>query len=118
MKRIYLAGLAVVLVGTAWAEPPKSGAACVDPHRSYIAQPLNSHDVYVKQSIGAPKPAIRVSTSCTHLQPALGVGFSSSFSCIDLGDWAVASVIGGRPQKCRVTKVVPYVPQDGDIKTY
>jgi hypothetical protein len=113
MKLVILAGTGLVLANAAWAEAPK--VSCLDPHRSYIARPLNHHDVFAQQSIGAPKPAVRLKTSCTHLDPAIGFGLSSSFTCIGPGDSVVATINGGERQACVVTKVLPYAPEEGDI---
>lgn len=111
MKFVVLAGAA--LASAAWAEAPK--ASCIDPHHSYIARPLNHHDVFVQQSIGAPKPAVRLKTSCIYLDPAIGFGLSSPYTCIGLGDPVVATINGGKREACVVTKVLPYAPEKGDI---
>jgi hypothetical protein len=113
MKLAILAGAGLVLASAAWAQAPK--ASCVDPHSSYVARPLNNHDVFVRQSIGKPKPPIRLKTSCIHLDSAIGFGLSSSFTCIGLGDPVVATINGGGHQGCVVTKVLPYAPEEGDI---
>lgn len=119
MNRILLAGLGMILVGTAWAEPPKpAAAACIDPHKSYVAHPLTQHEVYVKQSMGKEKPPVRLTTSCIHLEPAMGFGFSAQYTCIDLGDSVVATMNGGSRESCKVTRVRPYAPEPGDFKTY
>ena len=51
MIRIGLAAMAAVLAANAaLADPPQ--ASCIDPKRSYVARPLNSHDIFVQNSIG------------------------------------------------------------------
>lgn len=113
MKRILLVVSSLALTGAAIAAP---AASCIDPGKSYIARPLNNHDVFVQQSIGRPKPPVRLQTSCIDIHAALGFGLSLSFNCVGLGDTVVATINGGQRESCRVTKVLPYAPQDGDIK--
>ncbi len=113
MKLILIAGAAAVLASAAWAEAPQ--ASCIDPHRSYVARPLNHHDVFVQQSIGKPKPPVRLKTSCTYLDPAIGFGLNSSFNCMSLGDSVVATINGGRRESCVVTGVKAYAPEEGDL---
>jgi hypothetical protein len=114
MKRVLLAGVAIVVAGSAWAEAPKT--SCIDPHRSYVARPLNNHDVFAQTSIGTPKPPVRFKTSCINLDPAIAVTLSSQFNCVGLGDHVVATTVDGKRESCIVTKVLPYAPEDGDIK--
>ena len=113
MKLILAAGLVVVATGVAWAEAPK--ASCIDPHRSYIARPLNHHDVFVQNSIGTAKPPVRLKTSCTYLDPAIGIGLSSQFTCVGLGDTVVATTVDGKREACIVTRVLAYAPEQGDF---
>lgn len=113
MKLLIVAGAVTTLASAAWAEVPKT--SCIDPHRSYVARPLNHHDVFVQTSIGTPKPAVRLKTSCVHLDPAIGIGLSSSFSCVGQGDTVVASILGGQREACTVTRVLPHAPEEGDI---
>ncbi len=113
MKRVFLVVSALALTGAAMAA---TAASCIDPHKSYVARPLNNRDVFVRQSIGTAKPPVRLQTSCIDIHAALGFGISSSFNCVGLGDTVVATINGGRRESCRVTKVLPYAPQDGDIK--
>jgi hypothetical protein len=111
--RFVLAGMAaVVTVNAALADPPK--VSCIDAKRSYVARPLNNHEIFVRNSFGTPKPPVRLTTSCYHLQSAIGFGLSAEFICIDQGDTVVANLMGER-QTCVVTAIAPYVPQDGDL---
>ena len=105
--------LAAALAATASAA--LADASCIDPHKSYVARPLNHHDVFVQTSLGAPKPPVRLTTSCIHLDPAIGFGLSSQFNCVGLGDTVVATINGGTRESCIVTRVQPYQPQEGDI---
>jgi len=113
MKLLLLAAALAATSTVAAAETP--AASCIDPHKSYVARPLNDHDVYVEQSIGKPKPPVRLKTSCIHLGPAIGIGLSAQINCVGLGDHVVAT-LGGHREGCIVTRVLPYAPEDGDIK--
>lgn len=114
MKFLVLAAvLAVASHGAMAADAPK--AVCIDASKSYAARPLNSHDVFVQQTIGKPKPPVRLTTSCVHLDPAIGIRVSSQFNCVGLGDRVAATTLGSGRQSCIVTRVAPYVPEDSDI---
>jgi hypothetical protein len=114
MKLLLVAVLFATVSTAALAEAPK--ASCIDPHRSYVARPLNHHDVFVQTSQGKPKPPVRLKTSCTYLDPAIGIALSSNFICLGLGDTVVATTADGRREACRVTAVLPYAPEAGDLK--
>lgn len=100
-----------ILAGNTLADPRPS---CIDPAQSYVARPLNSHEIWVQNSLGERKPPVRLTTSCYHLQSAVGFGLSAVTRCIGKGDTVVANLIGDH-QSCVVTKIVPYAPQDGDL---
>jgi hypothetical protein len=111
MSLLLLAAAAFAVAADA-ADAPK--ASCINPHQSYLARPLNNHEIYVENTMGPKKPPVRLTTSCYHLVPALGFGLSSDFQCIGQGDTVVATLMGDR-QICRVTKVAPYVAQKDDF---
>ena len=112
MKLIVLAGF-VAVTNAAWADAPK--ASCIDTRRSYVARPLNHHDVFVRSTMGNPKSPVRVKTTCIYLDPAIGIGLNAEFTCLGLGDTVVATTIDGHRESCRVAGVVPYAPEQGDI---
>jgi len=107
--------IAAALAATSMAQAAPT-ASCIDPGKSYIARPLNHHEVFVQTTLGAPKPPVRLKTSCAYLDPAIGFGLSAQFNCVGLGDTVVATMGGGDRESCVVTGVVPYAPQEGDIK--
>jgi hypothetical protein len=112
MKLVLVAALGFAVTGASWAEAPK--ASCIDVKSSYVARPLNSHDIFVQNSLGKPKPPVRLTTSCHRLEDAIGFGLSSEFTCIGRGDTVAANLMSDR-QTCVVTKVAPYAPQAGDL---
>lgn len=102
----------LAMVGAAaWAASPE--ASCLDPAASYVARPLNHHQIYAEQTFGKKKPPIRLTTSCYHLESADAFGLSAAFRCIAQGDIVVAT-IGSERQSCRVLKVEPYAAREGD----
>ena len=111
MKAILLAGLLAAVSTAAFAQ-----TSCIDPHRSYVARPLNQHEVYVEPTMGKPKPPVRLKTSCAFLEPAIAVSFSSNFACVGQGDTVVATTADGKRETCIVTAVQPYAPMPGDLK--
>jgi hypothetical protein len=114
MKLLFLTALLAATSTAALADAPK--ASCIDPHKSYVARALNHHDIFVQTSIGTPRPAVRLKTSCINLEPAIGFGLSSQFNCMGLGDTVVATTVSGTRESCIVTRVLPYVPEEGDLK--
>lgn len=110
--------LITVLTGNAVAaEPPATPPArpsCIDTKQSYVARPLKANQIWVQNVLGQKKPPVRVTTSCYHLQSAVGFGLSAQFTCLAQGDTVVANTMGDR-EGCIVTKVQAYVPQDGDL---
>lgn len=95
------------------AEAAETGI-CVDTKRPYIARALNAHDVFVQSTLGKARPAVRVTTSCYHLQSAIGFGINTEYTCLSRGDTVVANLMSEH-QPCTVTAVVPYTPQKDDI---
>lgn len=112
MNRAMLASLLALTAAEVASAAPER--ACIDTKQSYIARPLNNNQIYVETSFGAKKPPVRLTTSCHHLQSAIGFGLSSEFSCIDQGDIVVATLSGER-QFCVVTKVEPYAAAKDDL---
>jgi len=110
--------LLIPLLLAAVPAPAAPGASCIDPHKSYVARPLNAHDVYARTTLGTPRPAVRLATTCAHLAHANAVSLSSSYTCMGLGDIVIATTIDGRREACRISAVQPYVPDGNDLKQY
>jgi len=114
MRLLMSAALLAATSTVALADAP--AASCIDPHKSFVARPLNHHDVFVQNSMGTPKPPVRLKTTCTYLDPAIGFGISAEFTCVGLGDTVTATTADGKVEVCRVTRVLPYAPEEGDLK--
>jgi hypothetical protein len=104
--------LIAAFAGNAAADPVKT--SCIDTKVSYVARALNSHEIWLQNSLGAKKPPVRVTTSCHHLQSSYAFSLSAQFTCLDKGDPVVATA-GGEREHCIVTKVQPYAAADGDL---
>jgi hypothetical protein len=109
MKSSIALPAALVLFALA-ANAQAAKSVCIDTHRSYEAHTQGLHDVIIRNTIGKPRPALLLSTSCIGLDKADRVSVSSEFGCIGLGDTVIATKIDGHSQSCRVTRVAPYVP--------
>lgn len=111
----FLLALAPATMAADQAPQADGGKACINPHFGYNARSLNQHEIYVRNAIGKPRPALRLTTSCLNLDPAIGIGLSSSFTCIGLGDPVVATTVDGHVESCVVTHIAPYAPAKGDL---
>jgi hypothetical protein len=107
------AALALFVLGT---NAQAANSVCIDAHRSYEAHAQGLHDVVIRSTIGKPRPALLLSTSCFGLDKADRISVSPEFNCVSLGDAVVATKIDGHSQSCRVTRVAPYVPPETPVR--
>jgi hypothetical protein len=93
------------------APAPGGKPICVRAERNtdYNARPIGRHDILVQNSVGDRRP-VRASTTCIHIWPDSFVAVHSSLACLSMGDEVSARTIGGPGERCRVSKVTPFVP--------
>jgi hypothetical protein len=102
---------ALLLLSISAAASAPAATTCINVQRSYEAHTDGTHDVIIRNSIGKPRPPLRLATTCVNLEKADAISVSSDFGCVSLGDTVVATKIDGHREVCRVSSVAPYVPQ-------
>jgi hypothetical protein len=106
----HIIGLPALLLLSISAAASAPAATCIDVQRGYEAHSDGAHDVIIRNSIGKPRPPLRLATTCFNLEKADAISVSSDFGCVSLGDTVVATKIDGHREICRVTGLAPYVP--------
>lgn len=106
LSLIALPTLAQTVVRSPSDAAPPDKPLCVDAMRadSYNARAISRHEVLARNAIG-DRRAVRLMTTCIHLDRAANIGLSSFGHCIGMGDTVVATVPGGPNQTCKVTGV-------------
>jgi hypothetical protein len=92
---------------------------CVDASQldRYNARPLSLHTVVARNAFGADKRAVKLDTTCIHVDRAATVSLHSFTRCIAIGDDVVTAIPGGGHREiCRVTGVTPLAESYGDPK--
>ncbi len=102
--------LAYAVFAALLAATPSQAGICIDPHWSYQARWLAGHDIVAKQTLGHGNKELKLSTTCFDIEAADTIRFSSSFSCVGLGDDVFVSKIDGHRQHCHISHIEPYVP--------
>jgi hypothetical protein len=91
---------------------------CVDASRDgrYNARPLSLHTVLARNSFGSDQRAVKLETTCIHVDRAAYISLRSFTRCIATGDDVITSVPGGHREVCRVTRVIPAAESYADAK--
>jgi hypothetical protein len=91
---------------------------CVDASQTdrYNARPLSLHTVLARNAFGSDRRAVKLDTTCIHVDRGAFVSLHSFTRCIAVGDDVVTSVIGGHREICRVTGMTPVAESYGDAK--
>ena len=116
MKRaVLILALAAVPFAPAFAQDKP---LCVDASRDgrYNARPLSLHTVLARNAFGSDHRAVKLETTCIHVDRAAFISLRSFTRCIAIGDDVVTSVLGGQREICRVTKVIPADESYADAK--
>ena len=91
---------------------------CVDASHDgrYNARPLSLHTVLARNAFGEDRRAVKLETTCIHVDRAAFVSLHSFSQCIAIGDDVVTRVIGGHSEICRITGVTPAAQSYADAK--
>jgi len=111
---LFLA-LAIAAASPAFAQDKP---LCVDASQDgrYNARPLSLHTVLARNAFGSDRRAVRLETTCIHVDRAAFVSLHSFTRCIAIGDDVVTSIPGGQREICRVTGVTPVPESYADAK--
>lgn len=111
--------LFLVLAGAAIAPAfAQDKPLCVDASQDgrYNARPLSLHTVLARNAFGSDKRAVKLQTTCIHVDRAAYVSLHSFTRCVAMGDDVVTSIPGGAREVCRVTGVTPAAESYADAK--
>ena len=91
---------------------------CIDASQDgrYNARPLSLHTVLTRNAFGSDRRAVKLDTTCIHVDRAAFVSLRSFTRCIAIGDDVVTNIPGGRREICRVTGVTPAGDSYADAK--
>ncbi|HVW75269.1 MAG TPA: hypothetical protein VHC39_16645 [Rhizomicrobium sp.] len=118
MKHAVLLAVLAATPAFAPALAQQDKPLCVDASRDgrYNARPLSLHTVLARNAFGPDRRAVKLDTTCIHVDRAAFISLHSFSQCIAVGDDVVASVPGGRREICRVTHVTPAAQNYADAK--
>jgi hypothetical protein len=92
---------------------------CVDASQMdrYNARPLSLHTVLARNAFGSDHRAVKLDTTCIHVDRAATVSLHSMTTCIAVGDDVITAIPGGGHREiCRVTGVTPAAESYADAK--
>jgi hypothetical protein len=92
---------------------------CVDASQTdrYNARPLSLHTVLARNAFGSDHRAVKLETTCIHVDRGAFVSLHSMTTCISVGDDVITTIPGsGHHEVCRVTSVTPAAQSYGDAK--
>ena len=117
MKYVILSVL-LLGAGPAFAQEKVQDKVCVDATSGdrYNARPISQHEVLARNATGPEKRAAVLGTTCIHIYRESNIALHSLTQCIGLGDDVGVSTMGGRGERCRVTKVTPAAETYADAK--
>ena len=114
-----LAVLFVIFAASAAPAFAQDKPLCVDAsqHDRYNARPLSLHTVLARNAFGEDRRAVKLETTCIHVDRAAFISLHSFTRCIAVGDDVVTAIPGGGQREiCRVTGVTPVAESYGDAK--
>ncbi len=81
---------------------------CIHLARGYNARAIGHRDIWIRESLGKNRPALRLRTTCFNLDRVAAITVKSRFTCVDRGDTVIAQTLGGETQRCSILKMSPY----------
>jgi hypothetical protein len=113
---LALAAAAMPGIAPAFAQDDKP--LCVDASGGtrYNARPLSLHTVLARNAFGSDHRAVKLDTTCIHIDRAAYVSLRSFNRCIAVGDDVITTIPGGEREVCRVTRVTPAMESYADAK--
>jgi hypothetical protein len=116
MKYALLVPAFIAAATPAFAQDNKP--ICVDASRDgrYNARPLSLHTVLARNAFGSDQRAVKLETTCIHVDRAAYISLSSFNRCIAVGDDVIVNIPGGHREVCRVTRVIPAEESYADAK--
>jgi hypothetical protein len=112
--KIAILSVLLLTAGPAFAQDK----FCIDAssREQYNARPISQHEVLAKNAFGADHRAARLGTTCIHIYRESNVALQSMTKCIALGDDVAVSTMGGRSERCKITKVTPAAESYAEAK--
>jgi hypothetical protein len=112
---------AVLSLGLAAAMTPafaQDKPLCVDASQDsrYNARPLSLHTVLARNAFGSDHRAVKLETTCIHVDRAAYISLRSFNRCIAVGDDVIVNIPGGHREACRVTRVTAAEESYADAK--
>lgn len=116
MKRALLFMALAAISAPAFAQDDKPLCVGTSEDRRYNARPLSLHTVLARNAFGSDHRAVKLETTCIHVDRAAFVSLHSFTRCIAVCDDVVTSIPGGHREICRVTGVTPVAESYADAK--
>jgi hypothetical protein len=92
-------------------EPQKPVCIRASDNNDYNARPIGLHEVLARNALGRDHRAVRLMTTCTHIDRTADIGLHSMTVCMGVGDIVVTSTPLGPRERCRVT-AISQAPED------
>lgn len=87
------------------AQAPKPVCVRASSDNDYNARPIGLHDVLARSQMGSDRRAVRITTTCTHIDRTAVIGLRSMTLCLGVGDTVAAATPLGPRETCRVAAI-------------
>ena len=116
MKFALLIPALMAVAAPAFAQDDKPICVDASQHERYNARPLSLHTVLARNAFGSDQRAVKLETTCIHVDRASYISLRSFNRCIAVGDDVIVNTPGGHREVCRVTRVIPAEESYADAK--